>query len=319
MTFLAAGRLWLLAVPVGLAILSFLAWRRSNAHAVRFTNLELLDKVAPDRPGLRRLLPVGLVLSALALLGVGAARPVATVLVPSEEAIVMLLVDTSISMDADDVAPTRLDAAREAALEFIDGVPEEVQLGVISFSGDVRLLAPPGPDRAAAAAAIERLRLDEGTAIGDAIFEGLMVVEAAAATGVDGAVEPVDNATLVVLSDGETTMGRPDSEAVARAVELGVPVSTISFGTDAGRIIVPDGIVPVPVNDGALRTIAEQSGGEFFDAPSADDLRRIFDTIEAKVGRVEETREVADLFGIAALLLGAAGAGLGMWWFARIP
>lgn len=320
MTFLAASRLWLLAIPVALLVVYLLARRRTNPHAVRFTDLALLDKVAPNRPGLRRHVPVALLLVAMALLGVAAARPLTTVLVPSDEATVVLLVDTSISMDSDDVAPSRLDAAKAAALDFIAGVPPEVRIGVVSFSGTVRLMSAPTADRAETAAAIEAMQLGEGTAIGEAIFEGLRVVDAESARlQLDQQAILPPAATLLVLSDGVTTVGRPDELAVAQAIERELPISTISFGTASGFVTYLGETIPVPVNDTGLRAIAEQTGGQFFDAESAADLQAIFGTLETQVGRVEEPREVADLFGIAALVVAALGAGLGLWWFARIP
>jgi Ca-activated chloride channel family protein len=319
-SFLAAQRLWLLIVPVVVLGIYLIARRRANTHAVRFTNLELLDKVAPNRPGVRRHLPIALVMAALVLLGLAAARPVTTVLVPTDEATVMLLIDTSISMDANDVEPTRLDAAKAAALEFIANVPDEVRLGVVSFSGTVRLMSPPTQDRAETADAIQAMQLGEGTAIGEAIFEGLRVIESDAARITDaGDVLEAPAATILVLSDGVTTVGRPDESAVTAAVDRGIPISTISFGSGSGQVTYAGQTIPVPVNDTGLETIAAQTGGQFFDADTAADLQAVFDTLETQVGRVEETREVADLFGIAALLVAALGAGLGLWWFARIP
>jgi len=320
LSFLAVSRLWLLAIPVALLTIYVIARRRSNGHAVRFTNLDLIDKVAPDRPGIRRHLPIALVLTALALLGVAAARPATTVLVPSEEATVMLLVDTSISMDADDVEPTRLDAAKAAALDFVAGVPEEARIGVVSFSGTVSLMSPPTQDRVETADAIEAMQLGEGTAIGEAVFEALRVIDVEAARLEDAdQLDGPPAATVLVLSDGVTTVGRPDESAVAAAIDRGIPISTISFGTEDGWVTYEGQAIPVPVNDSGLQEIAGRSGGEFFDADTASDLQAIFGTLETQVGRVEETREVADLFGIAALLVGALGAGLGLWWFARIP
>lgn len=320
MTFLAASRLWLLVIPVALLAVYVVARRRSNAHAVRFSNLDLIDKVAPDRPGWRRHLPIALVLAALGLLGVAAARPVTTVLVASEEATVMLLLDTSISMAAEDVEPDRFTAAKQAALDFIDGVPQQVRLGVVSFSGTVRLMSPPTDDRDETAAAIEAMELGEGTAIGEAMFEALRVISTDGERFDDAEDEAgAPAATMLVLSDGTTTVGRPDESAVAVAVERGIPVSTISFGTLQGAVTYRGDTIPVPVNDAGLQSIADLSGGQFFDADTSADLQAVFDTLEAQVGRVEEQREVADLFGIAALALAAVGAGLGLWWFSRIP
>jgi len=320
--FLAASRLWLLLIPLGLVVGYLFTRRRTNVHAVRFTNLDLLDKVAPDRPGFRRHLPFALLTAALALLAVAAARPVAVVLVPSEQATVMLLIDTSISMDANDVAPTRLDAAKESALDFIEDVPDEVRIGLISFSGSVRLLSQPTRDRQETAAAIRSMELGEGTAIGEAIFEALRVIEVDAERLAEEDSVLADGeppATVLVLSDGVTTMGRPDQAAVAVAIERNIPISTISFGTATGSVSYRGDRIPVPVNSEGLKAVAEQSHGEFFDADSAADLQAVFDTLGTRVGRVEEAREVADLFGMAALVVASLAAAGGLWWSARIP
>jgi len=320
-SFLAAARLWLLVFPAGLLAVYFFTRRRVNSHAVRFTNLDLLDKVAPDRPGFRRHIPIALLTAAIALLAVAAARPVTTILVPSEQATVMLLIDTSISMDAGDVPPTRLDAAKESALDFIADVPEEVRIGLISFSGTVRLQSSPTRDRAETAAAIRSMELGEGTAIGDAIFEAMRVIDVDAQQLAEEGSLLVDGpppATVLVLSDGVTTVGRPDQAAVDVAVERNIPVSTISFGTSAGSVTYQGERIPVPVNNEGLKAVAEQTGGEFFDADSAEDLQQVFDALGSQVGRVEESREVADLFGIAALVIASLAAAASLMWSSRI-
>lgn len=321
MSFLAAGRLWLVLLPVALAIGYLIAQRRHNRHAVRFTNLELLDKVAPERPGWRRHLPAGLLVAALAVLSIAAARPVTTVLVPSERATVVLAIDTSISMEAVDVEPNRLEAARHAALDFVDEVPEEVRIGVIAFSGSVTVLSNPTDDRAETRRAIESMELSEGTAIGEAIFAALRLIATDAeeldAEELDGGEPPA--ATILVLSDGETVVGRPNELAAEAAVEQTIPVSTIGFGTDTGTVTYQGETIPVPVNEEALQAVADTTGGRFFDADSAEDLNQVFDTLGTQVGRVEEEREVTDRFGIAALVLATLAAAAGIAWFARIP
>ncbi len=327
MTFLAPERLVLVAIPVVLVAAYVWAQRRRAQYAVRFTNLELLDKVAPKSPGWRRHIPAGALIGALLALTVATARPAMSVEVPQEEATVVLAVDVSLSMNADDVQPNRLEAAKAAAHTFMQQVPDEIKVGLISFSGNVTVLVPPTTDHAEVEAGIERLRLGPGTAIGEAIFAALSLLEEPPVEAAGGVTPDIPSgdpsqdlpASILVLSDGETTVGRPDSEATAAAAELGVPVSTIAFGTDEGFVVLPDGIVPVPVNEQALAAVAEATGGEFFEAGSADDLRSVFEGIGSEIGRVTEEREVTDWFAIAGLVLAASGAALSIAWFSRIP
>ena len=126
-------------------------------------------------------------------------------------------------------------------------------------------------------------------------------------------------ATILLLSDGETTAGRPDADATAVAAELGIPVSTIAFGTDAGIVVVQGETIPVPVNEDALASVAQDTGGEFFDADSADDLRDVFEGLGSEIGRETEDREITDWFAIAGLLLAGLAAAGSIAWFSRLP
>lgn len=317
MSFLAPERLWLLAVPAALAIGYAVLQVRRSAYALRFTNLDLLDRVAPDRAGWRRhLAALGLV-AALVLLSLAVARPTRAEQVPQELATVVLALDTSLSMEATDVEPSRLAAAQEAAREFVAAVPPDVRVGLVSFAGETRALAAPTTDRAPLLAAIDRLELGPGTAIGEAIFTSLDLIATSAAAGREGGEEIP--ASVVVLSDGETTVGRPDSEAAAAAAEALVPVATVAFGTDAGTVVVDGEVIPVPVNEEALADVAAATGGTFFEAGTADELLTIFDQLGSAVGFTTEEREVTDWFAGAGLAL-AALAGLGsLAWFSRLP
>ena len=177
---------------------------------MRFTNLELLDKVAPKRPGWRRHLAAACFLVAAALLVVAFAQPATTVKVPQERATIMLAIDTSLSMEADDVAPNRLAAAQAAATEFVDQLPDRINVGLVSFAGTAQLLVPPTPDHEDIKLAIAGLELDEATAIGEAVKLSLDVIEDQA-QGLDG--ENPD-AAIVLISDGETTVGLPTEESI---------------------------------------------------------------------------------------------------------
>lgn len=318
--FLEPARLWLLVVVVGLiAIYVALQFTRPR-YAVRFSNLELLDKVAPRRPGWRRHLVAGTFLVATSLLVVSFAQPVMSVRVPQERTTIMLAFDVSLSMAAEDIQPSRFIAAKEAATDFVEQLPDELNLGFVSFAGTARLLVPPTTDRQAVVSAIANLELDKATAIGDAVKLSLDVIEDQA-PGADG--ERPD-AAIVLLSDGETTVGMSTEEATALAAEAGVPVSTIAYGTAGGQIMVDedgDGIgqlTAVPVNVEELARLAEGTGGLTFTAESAADIDRVYDELSSTIGYEEEPQDVSYRFVGAGLLLMVLAAGLSLRWFGRL-
>jgi Ca-activated chloride channel homolog len=284
---------------------------------VRFTNLELLDVVAPSRPGWRRHLAAAAFVLGLAALVVAAARPFAAVEVPRERATVVLAVDVSLSMMATDVEPSRLEAAKAAASDFVEELPETINVGLVSFDGIARVAVPPTQEHDAVQRAIDALELGPGTAIGEAIFASLDAIELAPVAP-DG--EPAPGA-IVVMSDGATTAGRPDSMGVAAAVEAGVPVSTISFGTPWGEIMHPDEpiLVPVPVEPEPLRQIAEETTGSFFEAQTLAGLEEVYADIGSSVGYTTEDQEVTHRAVWLALGLLVAAAAMSLAWFSRLP
>ena len=314
MSFLSPDRLWLLVIPLLGLVAYLVAVRRKPRYALRFSDVELLEKVAPDRPGWRRHVPAGAVMFATALLLVAFARPVTAVPVPVDQATVVLAVDVSLSMEADDVDPVRIDAAKAAARNFVDLAPEDLQIGLVAFAGVALPAVAPTTDRETLNSAIDRLALAEGTAIGEAIYTAIDLVDVER-DGEDGEVP----AAIVVLSDGETTVGRSELDAAAEASAASLPVSTIAFGTQGGSIVYEGEVVPVPANEGALREVAETTGGQFFAVASAGELQQILDDVGSEVGIETEEREVWEwfLFGGVAVLVVAAGASL--LWFSRIP
>ena len=229
--------LTLLALPV--AVLLYRAHsRRAERAAAAFANPALLASVAPHRPGWRRHAPYGLYAVALAGLALALARPEITVAVPDERASIVLATDVSGSMQATDVPPSRLVAAREAGLEFLDGVPREVRVGAVIFNHAVQTTEPPATDRAPVRAALEQLRSSGGTATGDALATSLGLVRE---TGTRGRPAP---AAIVLLSDGASTHGRDPLPLADEAARLKVPIYTVALGTDRGTIEVdtPNGV-----------------------------------------------------------------------------
>ncbi len=316
-TFLAATRLWLLIGVAVLALVYLVLQFRRRTYAVRFTNIELLDKVAPKRPGWRRHVPAAAFLLALSALVVSFARPAQETQIPREQATIVLAIDTSLSMEATDVEPSRLDAAKDAAIRFVDDLPDQINLGLVSFNGVATVRVTPTTNHEAAIAAIESLEVGPATAIGEAVFASLDAV----ATVVAEAGDDIPPARIVVMSDGETTVGRPDDEAVIAAQQAGIAVSTIAFGTDDGFIVVPesDQLVPVPVNEEKLAVIADDTGGEFFTAASADELAAVYTDIGSQVALETIEDEIsASYTGVGLVLLALAGT-LSLAWFSRLP
>jgi Ca-activated chloride channel family protein len=316
MTWLSPERLWLLAAVAALAVAYVITQRRRSRYAVRFTNLKLLDRVAPKRPGWRRHVPAGLFLAMLGLLVVGFARPQAEVQVPRERATVLVAVDVSRSMLAADVAPDRLTAAKDAARQFVAELPEQFNVGLVGFAGSASVFVPPTTDRVTVNAGVDRLAEGAagpgGTAIGDAIATSLDAIRTLDAQ----AGEDVPPARVVVLSDGANTAGQNPDEAARLATELGVPVDSISFGTAAGTI---EGGQAVPVDGQTLQAVAETTGGNYFEADSADELRAAYADIGSSVGYQTEVEDVSARFIGIGLVLAVLAALASLFWFARLP
>lgn len=320
MTFLSPGRLWLLAAIVALAALYIVVQVRGRRrYEVRFTNVALLDTVAPRRPAWRRHVPAAAFVLGLVGMVLAFARPARDERVPRERATIMMAIDTSLSMQADDVPPSRIDAAKDAAESFLESLPSTINLGLVTFDGAARVEVAPTTDRTVVQRAIERLELNEGTAIGEAIFAALHALDQAP-DAPDGSPVP---GRVVVMSDGETTVGRPDALAAQAAAEAKVPVSTIAFGTELGEVTVNAETGPttvsVPVDEAALEDIATVTGGKAYTAATEEELAGVYRDIGSSVGYVTEHREIGTWFvgaAIAALLVTAA---LSLLWFARLP
>jgi Ca-activated chloride channel family protein len=317
LTFVEQNRLWLLLGVVALGVSYVVLQQRRSTYAVRFTNLALLDSVAPKRPGWRRHLPAVLMLLALAGMVGAFAKPARDVRVPRERATIMMAIDTSLSMEATDVAPTRLKAAQNAAKEFVRLLPPRLRVGLVTFNGSAVVRVAPTQDRAELLAAIDQLRLGERTAIGEAIYASLDAIKTAPKAA-DGKPVP---ARIVLMSDGETTSGRPDAQAAAAAKKAKVPVSTIAFGTPDGIIDLPgqDGPIPVPVNPAALAKVANATNGTAFTAATGSELKQVYEDIGSSVGYANELKDITGTFVGMSLLILFVCAALSQLWFSRLP
>ncbi|MQA06839.1 MAG: VWA domain-containing protein [Streptosporangiales bacterium] len=311
--------LWLgILGVVALVVLYILLQRRRNRFAVRFTNVKLLDKVAPRRPSWRKHLPALAFVLTLLVVIVAAARPAYAVQVPRERATVVLAMDISPSMLSGDVKPNRLAAAKKAAKSFLDEVPPKINVGLVAFSRSGNVKVPPTTERAAMQTGIDDLKVDKYTAIGEGVFASLDAVKLAPKPrGTDKKVP----AAVILMSDGESTVGRSNQEAAAAAKEQKVPVSTIAFGTDDGTVTIAPNPFPqtVPPDPEALREIAETTGGKFYEATDGQQLNRVYEDLGSSIGYVKSYRETTYQWALAGLLSLVVTAALGLALTSKFP
>ena len=313
--------LGLVAIPAIVALL-VIGERRRKTQGARFGNPALVAASAPMSRRIRRILPFALALVALTALIVGVARPRATLSVSGRDATVILALDTSRSMAATDVKPSRLAAALSAAETFLDTAPSGYAIGIVSFSTRASLVLPPTTDREAAQNALDEIRLGSGTALGDAIDRSV-----AAARPDVSPLQPSPQeaapATVLLLSDGEQTSGgRTPLAAAAQAKKLGVPVNTVALGTRDAVVEVPlpNGLterVTVTPDTRTLREVARITGGRYAAAPTAERLRQVYRDLGSRIGKKREEREVTAAFAGAGVVLLLAASGLSLAWTRR--
>jgi Ca-activated chloride channel family protein len=309
-----AGLLALLPVA---CLAAFYVWRqfRRRNYAMRFTNVELLRTLAPKGLGWRRHVSATAMLLSLFILGAALARPSVDKQEPLERATVMLAIDVSLSMEADDVAPNRIEAAQEAAKAFVNELPVTYNLGLVSFAKAANVLVSPTKDRSAVITGIDGLALAEATATGEAVFTSLDAIRAVPADGANGAPP----ARIVLLSDGYRTSGRSIEDAATAAAQANVPVSTIAFGTDTGVVDIRGQLQRVPVDRLSLQQLADQTKGYFYEAASVGELKKVYEDMGSSIGHRVEPREVTQWYAGAALLFGLVAAAASLLWTSRMP
>jgi Ca-activated chloride channel family protein len=326
--------LTLLVIPL-LVVLFWLAERRRMRYAVTFTNLDVLASVAGGR-SLQRYIPPALFLLALAALCVAFARPQRSTLVASDKATVILVIDVSGSMHATDVKPTRLGAAQAAVRTFLERVPKRVRVGLIAFSSEPEVAAPPSTDRDVVRQSLDELDFLQaygGTAIGEALAAavelGKKTVRGDSPQTIAFTASKNPLVTILFLSDGKQTRGALQPlQGAQRAKAAGIPVYTVSLGTPHGVLTRPFGgfggqgtppRIPVPPDPATLSAIAKLTGGKFFSARSSDALQSAYKELGSRLGRVPGSKEVTnEAVALAALLLVAAGI-LSALWAPRLP
>jgi Ca-activated chloride channel family protein len=308
---------WLLALLPIIAVAGFYVWRqfRRRQYAMKFTNVDLLRTLAPRGLGWRRHAAAGAFLLSLVALGTAMARPSVDKKEPLERATVMLAIDVSLSMEADDVKPTRIEAAQEAAKAFVNELPPTYNLGLVSFAKSANVLVSPSKDRASVIAGIDSLTLAEATATGEAVFTSLDAIRSVPADGANGAPP----ARIVLLSDGYRTSGRSIEEAAAAATAANVPVSTIAFGTDTGVVDIRGQLQRVPVDRLSLQQLADTTKGFFYEAASVSELKKVYQDMGSSIGHRVEPREVTQWYAGAALLFGLCAAAMSLLWTSRLP
>jgi Ca-activated chloride channel family protein len=308
---------WLLTLLPVLAMAGAYVWRqfRKRQYAMRFTNVDLLRTLAPKGLGWRKHVSAAAFLLMLGALAAATARPSVDTEEPLERATVMLAIDVSLSMQAEDVEPSRIEAAQEAAKAFVNELPPTYNLGLVSFAKAANVLVAPTKDRSAVISAIDGLTLAEATATGEAVFTSLDAIRTVPSDGADGAPP----ARIVLLSDGYRTSGRSIEDAAAAASQANVPVSTIAFGTDTGVVDIRGSVQRVPVDRLSLQDLAEQTKGYFYEAASVSELKQVYEDMGSSIGHRTEPREVTQWYAAIGLMLGLAGAALSLLWTSRLP
>ncbi len=346
MHFLWPSNLWLLlALPLAVALYFWLQGRRRKL-AVRYASLAIVKEALGSGPGWRRHVPPLLFLLALSAMLLAAARPVATLTLPSTQQTIILAMDVSGSMRATDVQPNRMVAAQNAAKAFLTELPRDVKVGIVAFAGSAQVAQLPTVNREDLVTAIDRFQMQRATATGNAIVISLATlfpdqgIELAALQGggrdrprgasIDGEKKeakpftPVApgsfaSAAIIMLTDGQRTTGVDPLEAAKMASERGVKVYTVGIGTVDGETIGFEGwSMRVRLDEETLKQIANKTAAEYFYAGTAQDLQKVYENLSTRLTVEKKETEVAGLLALAAAALALVSAGLSVLWFNRI-
>jgi Ca-activated chloride channel family protein len=342
MTFQWPNLLWsLLLVP---ALVGAYWWllRRRRRSTVRLASIAVAKAALGQGPGWRRHVPPALLLAAITALLVAAARPMAVVKLPLSQRTIMLAMDVSGSMRATDVKPNRIVASQEAAKAFVNALPRDVKVGIVSFAGTAAVVQAPTVSREDIIAAIDRFQLQRGTATGSGIVLSLATlfpddeIEISQITGQRNMPRPLgenkpkkefkpveagsyNSAAIIMLTDGQRTTGPDPLDAAKMAAQRGVRVYTVGVGTTSGETIGFEGwSMRVRLDEETLKNIAVMTQAEYFYAGSAQDLLKVYESLSSKLVVERKETEITALLALLAALLVATGAGLGVWWFGRV-
>ncbi len=343
MKFLWPSMLWLLALlPLLVALYLWLLARRRKT-TVRLASLAVARQAQGRGPGWRRHLPPLLLLLAFAAMLLATARPTATITLPLAERTIMLAMDVSGSMRAEDVQPNRLVASQVAAKAFVDNLPREVRVGVVSFAGTAAVVQAPTASREDVIAAIDRFQLQRGTATGSGIIlslatlfpdEGIEIQHVTGQKNFPGkpigdkkeakpfkAVEPgsYTSAAIIMLTDGQRTVGPDPLEAAKMAADRGIRVYTVGIGTKEGEVIGFEGwSMRVRLDEETLKNVSVLTHGEYFYAGTAEDLKKVYESLSSRMVVERKETEISALFAALGAALVLLAASLSIWWFGRV-
>jgi Ca-activated chloride channel family protein len=338
MSFLWPELLWLLlALPMCIGAYLYLLGRRKKA-AVRYASLSVIKEALGEGLAWRRHLPPALLAVALAAMITAIARPAAVITLPTSHETVILAIDVSGSMRANDVEPTRIEAAQAAARTFVNEQPRSTRIGIVSFAGSAALVQPPTSNRRDVIAAIDQLQLQHATAVGSGLLVSLKAIfpqsdfevleprlrNAAAGASSEPGFKPVApgsyaSAAIVLLTDGQTTAGPDPVDAARLAAERGVRVFTVGVGTEHGQILTGEGwSMRVSLDEEPLKAIADLTRAEYFYAGTATDLKKVYQSLRSKLVMEKKETEITALFSALAAATVLLSATLSLLWFNRV-
>jgi Ca-activated chloride channel homolog len=343
MSFIWPSMLWSLALLPLLALLYLWMLGRKRRSAVRLASVAVAKLALGQGPGWRRHVPPLLMAVALAAMLFSLSRPTAMVTLPLAERTIMLAIDVSGSMRAEDVKPNRLVAAQEAAKAFVNNLPREVRVGVVSFAGTAAVVQAPTTSRDDILAAIDRFQLQRGTATGSGIIlslatlfpdHGIEIQHVTGQRNFPGApinrredtsvFTPVppgsyNSAAIIMLTDGQRTTGPDPLDAAKMAAERGVRVYTVGIGTTAGEVIGFEGwSMRVRLDEETLKNVSVLTHGEYFYAGTAEDLKKVYEGLSARMVVERKETEITAFFAALGALFAMLAAGLSVWWFGRV-
>ncbi len=345
LSFIWPQYLWLMWVVPLLVLVYIWLLRRKKKLALRFASIDIVKQAMGTGLHWRRHLPPALFLLAMAMALFAAARPTAVISLPSNHATVILAIDVSLSMRATDIKPNRITAAQQAAKAFLEQLPRNVKVGIVTFAGTAQVVQPATLQREDLVAAIDRFQLQRGTAVGSGIVvalselfpdHGLDVGEMTYGNGPRGksideapskpkkefvpvAPGSYNSAAIVLLTDGRRTTGIDPLEATKMAADRGIRVYSVGLGT-------VDGVIPgfegwsmyLKLDEPSLKAIAKTTQGEYFYASNAEALTTVYEKLSTRLQVDKQETELSALLALAAALLALSSAGLSLVWFNRI-
>ena len=345
MQFIWPSMLWLLALLPPLVLLYLWLLKKKRKTTVRLASVQVAKLALGRGPGWRRHVPPALMLLAIAAGLVAVARPTATITLPLAERTIILAMDVSGSMRAEDVKPNRLVASQVAAKAFVTNLPREVRVGVVAFAGTAAVVQAPTSSRDDVIAAIDRFQLQRGTATGSGIILSLATlfpdhgIEIQHVTGQrnfpGGAAKDIrkpdkpvftpvpagsyNSAAVIMLTDGQRTTGPDPLDAAKMAAERGIRVYTVGIGTTSGETIGFEGwSMRVRLDEETLKNISILTHGEYFYAGTAEDLKKVYESLSSRMVVERKETEISALFAALGAMLSVLAAGLSVWWFGRV-